>query len=675
MRRLSGVVHLDGLAPLVGLVVLSAVARMAVSTSFDAPWLAPDEMIYGLSGRTYWATGEATTLGVAAPFYGAYPFLVGLPLHLLGAAGGVTVIQCLQAVVMSLTSVVVWVWVRPLAGDRWALAAAALTALLPALAYSGLLMSESVFLPTATLALWLMARTLARPTLLRQLLLVGGLVLAAAARLQGLILVPVLVTAALLAAWFARDRRLLLRLGPTWLLLVGGGAAWVGLHAAAGGDLASGLGAYGVTATSGYDPVAVARWTFRHAGDLYLLVLGVPLLAAGVLAYRAGRRMEPDPAVRALAAVAVATSLLLTLQVGVFASRYVDGLAERDLVAAAPPLFACLVVWLAAGIPRPQPATSLIALVVAVPAVLLPIRDVATPDDLPHAFMTIPLARLAETTSWSTAETVWTVTAAALVAAAVVLPRRAAPLLPLAVAAGLLTASIVSSAEVARATQDDRKEFYGGASPTWIDDAADGPVVYVYAGSAYWNAVWSTAFWNEDVERVVQLPGLRLYSADVPVVQPSSDGRLLDAAGRPVTGRYVVAPTSLALVGDRIAEIVQYGLDEAGLRLWRTSGAPRLSTIASGVMPNGDIDGTARVDVFDCRGGSLELTLLGKSGRPVWIETDGQPAVVVAPAPDTVWRGAAPAPPGGSPGRVCTFSITSAGLVGSTRIEFVRPPT
>jgi len=672
---LARAARLDGLAPVLWLVALSALIRMAVSATFDAPWLAPDEMIYGLSGRSWWATGEATTLGVPAPFYGAYPYFVGLPLHVLGTAAAVTTIQCLQAVVMSLTAVVVWLWVRPLAGDRWALAAAVLTTLLPALAYSGLLMSESVFLPAATLALWLMSRALDRPTIVRQLLLLATLVLAVSARLQGLVLVPVLVTAALLAAWFARDAHILLRLAPTWLLLAGGAALWAGAHAVVTGDVASGLGAYGVTATSGYEPVAVARWVFRHAGDLYLLVCGVPLLAAAVMAYRSARGTEIDPGARALAAVAVATSLCLTLQVGTFASRYVDGLAERDMIAAAPPLFACLAVWLARGMPRPQPATSVLALAVAIPAVLLPIRDVATPDDAPHAFMTITFARLADATSWTTAETVWAVAAAGVIAAAVIVPRRLGALLVVAVAAGLLLASVVSSSKIARMTQNDREAFLGGAGPTWVDDASSGPVAYVYTGSVYWNVVWSTAFWNKRLEKVVRLPGLPLYSADVPVVRPTSDGRLLDVTGRALSEQYIVAPTPLAFVGDKTAEVVQTGLDQAGLRLWHTAGTPRLSSITTGVLGNGDIPGTARIGVFDCRGGQLELTLLGKSGLPVHIALNGRRLLTVAPVQDGAWRGTVAAPPGGYPGRVCTYSLSSDGLFGSTRIEFSRPPS
>ena len=77
---------------------------------------------------------------------------------------------------------------------------------------------------------------------------------------------------------------------------------------------------------------------------------------------------------RALVAVTVSASVWLTLQVGVFASRYVGQLAERDLIAAAPPLLACFVVWLSRGMPRPQPATWIIAALAALPALLLPLR-------------------------------------------------------------------------------------------------------------------------------------------------------------------------------------------------------------------------------------------------------------------------------------------------------------
>ena len=344
--------------------------------------------------------------------YGAYPLLIGLPLHLLGPAAGVTAIQLGQAILMSLAAAVVWAWARPLAGEGWALSAAALTACLPALAYSGLLMTEAIFLPAGTLALWLAARAIAQPSQANQVALVCALGLATAARLQGAILVPILVTAAGLAAWFARDGRLLLRLAPTWVAILSLGVLWVGSQLAVHGSLADGLGAYGVATTTGYDAVEVARWVLRHAGDLFLLVLGIPLVAMGVLTYGAACGREHDAGVRALAAMSVSTSLWLTIQVGTFASRYVGQLAERGLIVAAPLLFACLAVWLSRGVPRPQPATSIIAVAIAVPAVLLPVRALVTPSATPDAFMTVPLARLTEATSGSVVEVGWMIVAA-----------------------------------------------------------------------------------------------------------------------------------------------------------------------------------------------------------------------------------------------------------------------
>ena len=46
--------------------------------------------------------GETTRARAAAPFYGAYPLLVGLPLHLFGTVGRITAIQLGQAILMSL---------------------------------------------------------------------------------------------------------------------------------------------------------------------------------------------------------------------------------------------------------------------------------------------------------------------------------------------------------------------------------------------------------------------------------------------------------------------------------------------------------------------------------------------------------------------------------------------
>ena len=118
-------------------------------------------------------------LGGDTPFYSlVYPALAGLPLSFANAHTGYTALKAVQAVVMSLTAVPVYLWGRTLMRPRWALAAAALTLAVPGLAYSGQVMTEAAFYPVFVLAAWAAAAALARPTPRRQALLLGAVALA-----------------------------------------------------------------------------------------------------------------------------------------------------------------------------------------------------------------------------------------------------------------------------------------------------------------------------------------------------------------------------------------------------------------------------------------------------------------------------------------------------------------
>ncbi len=466
--------------------------------------------------------------------------------------------------------------------------------------------------------------------------------------------------------------RILVRLAPTWIAIAALAALGIGARLIADGNVAGLVGAYSGVVGTEYDAGEAARWIFYHVGDLFLLVLGVPLVALGVLGYCAARGRESDPGVRALVAVSLATSLWLPVQVGVFASRYVGHLAERDLIIAAPPLFVCLAVWLSRGVPRPQPATSIVAFVVAIPAVFLPIRVIAAPDAAPDAFMMFPFARLLEGTSAQVLEVAWMIVAVALVAAAAALPRQVAALLPIFVGLGLVATSVVASSEIGKLTRIDDDRFFGTASQTWVNDVATGPVTYLFDGSAYWNGVWKTAFWNDRIRKVVRFPDATGGSLPATVVVPRFDGALFSDKGVRWQSREIVASTALTFIGELRAEIAQRDLDQAGLRLWRTPGPPRLSTWTTGLKPNGDIVETVRVYVYDCDRGRLELTLLGKQGAPIEIDVDGTLARRIPLAPGGVWNGSVPAPNNVDGPKRCTFEIRSPGLVGSTRIAFVR---
>jgi 4-amino-4-deoxy-L-arabinose transferase-like glycosyltransferase len=154
------------------MILLSTALRGWAASRVPTPWIQPDETVYAELGRSLWSSGHLEVLGRHTAFYSAvYPALVGGPLGLADREVGFSVLQWLQALVVSLAAVPVYLWGRSLVSQRrWALAAAALTLLLPGLAYSGLVMSEVAFLPLLVLAAWATARALEAPTARAQVL-------------------------------------------------------------------------------------------------------------------------------------------------------------------------------------------------------------------------------------------------------------------------------------------------------------------------------------------------------------------------------------------------------------------------------------------------------------------------------------------------------------------------
>ena len=129
---------------LAGLVVLSTAVRGLWASRVPTPWINGDETIYAELGRSLWQTGHFRILGEPTRFYTlVYPTLVGGPLSLHDLQLGYTVLKWLQALVMSLAAIPVYLWGGSLVSRGWALTAAALTLAVPGLAYSGLVMKMS----------------------------------------------------------------------------------------------------------------------------------------------------------------------------------------------------------------------------------------------------------------------------------------------------------------------------------------------------------------------------------------------------------------------------------------------------------------------------------------------------------------------------------------------------
>jgi hypothetical protein len=247
----------------------------------------------------------------------------------------------------------------------------------------------------------------------------------------------------------------------------------------------------------------------------------------------------------------------------------------------------------------------------------------------------------------------------------VFVPRRARHLLPALAFVGLAATSAVAADDITARVRSDQQRLVG-PNPSWIDDAADGrPVAYLYDGEPYWNLVWQAVTWNSAIRRVISLAPTRVPG---PLAQRET---VLGARGRlPFRERFVVASAPHAFVGEPVAQ-VDSGTDVGAVRVWRLDGAPRLSTVTRGILPNGDMVEPGHVLAYDCAGGRLELTLLPKSTDELTILLDGNVVLRQRIGGLGSWRGAVEVPPATKP-RVCDFTIEGGSLLGSTRIAFVR---
>jgi hypothetical protein len=664
-RRKRRLRVLPAWAWLVGLVAVSSALRYWAASRVPIPWILPDETIYAELGKSLYETGRLEILGEPTRFYGLVtPALAGLPLTTGDIEDGYRVLKALQAVVVSLAAVPAFLWARTLASEAWALAAAALTLAIPDLAYSGLIMTEVAFYPAVVLAAWAMAVALVRPTIALQAAVVGTILLAAATRLQAVVLVPAF--AAALLVYLASERRLrsVVRYWPTAASLAVFGVAWAALRLRGGAPATELLGAYRAAGEVDYGFADALRFVLYHAADVVLFTGLIPVCAVAVLA------LVPDkPArIRAYLAVTVAVAVSMTILVGVFASRHVGHLAERNLFALAPLFFVGLAAWLGAGGSRPRPATALIALAAAYLLLWLPLGPLVSVATIVDGFTLIPLYRLDVRVSEIDLDLVVAVVAAATAAAFAFLPRRLLWTLPLVLGLAFAAASVSASRVVAaRATLGQPGSV--GANPDWVDEAGAGPAAYLYTGDVFWTSVWETVFWNRRVRRVydlleAQVPG----PLPQPSLGPYEDGRLVDKTGAEVRIGHVVASDSLRFVGRRIANAGN------SISLWSVEPPLRLAQWTQNVRFDRTIDGQARVIVYACRGGRLQLRLRAPEPRSVELRRNERTFVRRSLAAGETWRldvaAVAPRPVGT---RLCSFDVMTDGSVLAARL-FYSPP-
>ena len=570
---------------------------------------------------------------------------------------------------MSLVAIPTYLWARRIASTGWALAAATTVLAAPAFHYSGFLMTEPLTLTVVTAALLALARALEEPSMWRYGVFVAWATAASAVRLQAMVLLPAFLLAALVDAAAARDRA---RLRPLlWFaaLATAVSGAVAAVIVLTGGELSSRrlLGAYtpvGQAGAAAEDRFHEIAW---HAFDVAVLGLGVTVLAVAVLSLRVLAGRDRDPALRAFVAVTLAYVALLVLQVGLFAAAFVGTVAERYLITALPLLVIGLCAWISRGAPRALRVVVPVWLAIVAAAALVPIGQIAGPDTLPNTPTPAVLAGLGPDAARAA------LVVAALAAGALVLfvPRRLAWTTAVAVAVGLALLSVDSGRRIADRSAHEALVGTGSAPPGWLDDAGVRRATLLLTGDRLWTATARTVFWNRAIDEAIRIAPLTVpFPPVTSSVEVGDDGVLHRADGSPLERDVLVAPTTVTLEGEKLVERPAGDSETYGLTAWRTDGPARMLLRTSGFLPNGDFTGTATVTVYGCRQGTLDVTILGKTGDAVAARVDGVTvARLETPAEDAVTHRIA-APPYADGSRPCVFVLENPGFAGTTTITF-----
>jgi hypothetical protein len=564
----------------------------------------------------------------------------------------------MQALAMSLTAVPVYLWGRSLMSRGAALAAAALVLVVPGLAYSGLVMTEVLFLPIATCTAWACAAAFERPTVLRQLLAATLILVACATRLQAIVFLAAVATALLVFLLLDRRVRDLRRFWPATLVLGGAALAWAVYRLGGGGPASELLGAYRAAGDVSYTPTQIGRFIAWHFADAIMFTGVVPAVAL-VLLFGGWRRH--DLPLRAFLAVTASFGAWLVIEVGVFASRNVGHLAERDLLALVPLLFLAFCAWLDRAAPRPRIASAVAAVGIAATVLYLPVDRFVTRSEFADAFTIVPLVHLQERFDSLEIELVVTLGALLLLAAALVVPRRLLVVLPLTIAVLLGGASVSTSRSLANDSSALRNVTTGD-NRTWVDDTAPADATFVWSGDLYTIAPWSLRFWNDRVANVVKLQDTYLEGpVPQPLAVPDADGRLL-VDGTAVAPEFALTSRSVRLLGTELAS-------GGPLTLWRVDAPLRISHVVEGIRFDFTIDRTARVVAYGCDGGTLSYKVTADGDRLVELLQSNVVVDTRRLAGGETWEGTLAAL---SSGGVCTVGVRADGVLRVERFGFER---
>ena len=597
---------------LTAIVGASIAIRIVLVGRMPAPWIMVDELIYSELAKSVASDGRFLVRGVPSTGYGfIYPVLLAPAFRAYASVPqAYAAAKAINAVVMSLTAIPVYLLARRMLSQGLSLVAAALSVAIPSLLYTGMLMTENAFYPLFALTALVLVITLERPTWRHQLLLLIVCGLAFATRQQAVALFGAALIAPAVHGLIERDLVSRLRRFTTLYGITAAGVLVVLVGTIARGRSPfSLLGAYRAATDRGFSISSAAHYLLWHAAelDLALGVVGVAALIAMWLAPRSA-----SESTRAFAAASLTITVLLLVEVAAFASMQSFRIEERNDFYLAP--FALIALLGLASrddvVPRQRRTLVIAALIAGVLPVAIPFARFVNPSAVSDTFGLLPWWWIQDRGIHFGPLRFVALGVGLVAAAMVLLPRRLA-VIPVALVAVYL---VLASAVVENGRHGIRRASIGGlwagvrlAHPDWIDRRvgrnADVSFVWHYAGET--RPVWVNEFFSRSVHTIYTVDGPDPADGGLPEtpVHERADGRLATASGAVPRVHYAVSYVDLA--GRQLAR--DPGI---GLTLYRVDGPLVILTRVRGLYPNDTWAGrTVTYRRAECTGGQLSVRL------------------------------------------------------------------
>jgi hypothetical protein len=568
-------------AALVLLAAASALLRSVLVDWVHGPKVI-DELGYERMAMSLAHTGHFALFGKGGLAYSPlYPIVLS-PIYALTSSTQTAYdwVKAENAILMSLSVFPVYAIARSVLSRRRSVGVAALSLVAPLLLYSSFEMSENLAYPLCLVAIWATIRTIRTPGVVNDALMVGAIVLASAARLQLVVLVPGALTALVLVALLGpraagtRGRAVRRAISEHWLLFATvavGLVAFLVRTATNGGHLPL-AGRYSVVGTSHASALRVFELFFQHLAELDFAVAVIPFAAALLTGYTLVQRGFPRQAL-IFASVATASTFWLLLETAYDAAAFdatsahprgVSGiidlprLHERYLIYVVPFFLVALVVALPILWARtPGRHHAVIAVVAAALPAIIPFGTVINNTSAVDTFALQPFARIVHGNLVPIPHATRLIIILAALLAFGYFRASARPLPSLAVSMTVVALIGLSALELARQTASLAQAKVGlPAHKDWVDRAVGTSSEVSLVGGARVSSVTleETAFWNQAIARIYYScsPAFGSSFGEEPLSLDRASGALTSTSGALRT-RYAVVPAALHVPGREIA--------------------------------------------------------------------------------------------------------------------------